>query len=170
VKPKTKSRPELYGTAQVAEILGIPEWRVKNFSEGATYRLPPAHRIGKGRGSRRLYGWEDIFRIAIAEHLVKCGFTAESVGRAVREVPESVLAPYSEFLRMEERNRENLTRKETPLLVSAGGAWKVRSATETSRTIKQTVTHQGSAEGLFVVNLANLCDEAFRRLYDYWCK
>src|SRR5438270_479836 len=60
---RSMTRVELYGTSQVAEILGIPEWRVKNFSEGAAYKLPPAHRVGSGRGSRRLYGWEDIFRI-----------------------------------------------------------------------------------------------------------
>jgi len=170
VKPKTKSRPELYGTAQVAEILGIPEWRVKNFSEGAAYRLPPAHRIGKGRGSRRLYGWEDIFRIAIADHLVNCGFTAESVGRGVREVPESVLTPYEEFLRFAYPDRDSLPKQETPLLVSVGGAWEIHNTTEVSRKIKQAMKHHGSDRGLFVLNLANFCDHVFRRLYDYWSK
>src|SRR5581483_1392422 len=127
-----KSAPaELYGTKQVAAILGIPEWRVKNFSEGAAYRLPPAHRVGTGRGSRRLYGWEDIFRIAIAAHLVACGFTAEAVGMAVREIPESTLGPYEEMLRTQNPGTEGiLSAKETPLLVCERGRWRVRKASE----------------------------------------
>src|SRR5207302_9816340 len=114
MKAKSRAR-ELYGTKQVAEILSIPEWRVKNFSEGPAYGLPPAHRVGTGRGSRRLYGWGDIFRIAIAEHLVVCGFTAEAVGAAIREIPDSMLGPYEEMLRMEYPETEDrLPAKETP--------------------------------------------------------
>ena len=91
MKAKRQSRAELYGTSQVAEILNIPEWRVKNFSEGEAYRLPPAKQVGRGRGSRRLYEWTDIYRILIANELVEMGFTPEAVGRAVREIPESKL-------------------------------------------------------------------------------
>ena len=91
MRSKKQSRTELYGTAQVAEILNIPEWRVKNFSEGEAYRLPPAKQVGRGRGSRRLYEWTDIYRMLIASELVDMGFTPETVGRAVREIPKSKL-------------------------------------------------------------------------------
>jgi hypothetical protein len=88
---RARSRSELYGTSQVAEILNIPEWRIKNFSEGKAYRLPPAKQVGRGRGSRRLYEWADIYRLLIANELVGMGFIPEAVGQAVREVPESKL-------------------------------------------------------------------------------
>jgi hypothetical protein len=169
MNPKRAARAELYGTKQVSEILGIPEWRVKNFSEGAAYGLPPALQVGSGRGSRRLYGWGDIFRIAIAEHLVACGFTAEAVGGAIREIPDSLLGPYEEMLRMENPEGEGrLPAKKTPLLVFVGGAWRVRKASEMGGTVKQTLRHMESATGLFVLNLPTFCDRVFKKLNAYW--
>jgi len=169
MKPEKQSQAELYGTKQVAEILSIPEWRVKNFSEGAAYGLPPALRVGSGRGSRRLYGWGDIFRIAIAEHLVAFGFTAEAVGSAIREIPDSMLGPYEKMLQMENPETEgHLPAKETPLLVSVRGAWQVRKASQIGQTVKKTLGHTESADGLFVLNLATFCDRVFKKLYDYW--
>jgi hypothetical protein len=169
MKAKRHSRAELYGTSQVAKILNIPEWRVKNFSEGAAYRLPPAHRVGRGRGSRRLYDWADIFRIAIANHLVEFGFTAEAVGRAVREIPESVLGPYVEMLRSENPDTEGLSASETPLLVSTGyDLWQVRNASKVGKEIRHALKHTERSRGIFVLNLATFCDEVFSQLHDYW--
>jgi hypothetical protein len=169
MKPKKLSQKELYGTKQVAEILGLPEWRVKNFSEGPAYRLPPALRLGSGRGSRRLYGWGDIFRIAIAEHLVACGFTAEAVGEAIGEIPASMLGPYEEMLLVEDPESEGrLPARETHLLVSVGGKWRVRRASEMGATVKQTLRHTQSAAGLFALNLPTFCDRIFKKLNDYW--
>jgi hypothetical protein len=173
MRTKSQSRAELYGTSQVAEILSIPEWRVKNFSEGAAYRLPPAHRVGSGRGSRRLYGWADIYRIAIADHLVTFGFTAEAVGCAIREIPESVLrnAPYEEMLRLKNPDTEGLSAKETPLLISTGGGtWQVRKASEVGKEVQQTLNHTESARGLFALNLATFCDRVWKLLEQYWSK
>ena|ERR1700730_12395069 len=89
---KRKQQSEkLYGTKQVAELLRIPDWRVKNFSEGGAYGLPPSQTVGTGRGSRRLYRESDVCRIAIANALVTVGFSPEAVGKAIREIPESTL-------------------------------------------------------------------------------
>lgn len=174
-------RAELYGTKEVAKILGIPEWRVKNFSEGAAYRLPPAHQVGSGRGSRRLYGWSDIFRLGIANRLVDFGFTPETVGSALREIPESTLAPYRANLEAHEpHTRGQLKGNETPLLVQFGGEkfggiWRVFNASEIQSVWSRTVKHGGSTgdkreirEQIFVLNIANVCDSIFDRLYDYW--
>jgi hypothetical protein len=161
-KPKT----ELYGTRQVAAILDIPEWRVKNFSEGEAYRLPPSVRVGSGRGSRRLYAWADIFRIGLADRLVKFGFTPDAVGQAVREVPESLLKPYQALLYA--RPEPKLSGKETPMLVNSDGQWQVKMATELRRILSDTLEHEGSSRGLFVVNLANVFDAIFSDLQRYW--
>ena len=163
---KKKGKSELYGTRQVAAVLGLPEWRVKNFSEGEAYRLPPSLRVGRGRGSRRVYGWEDIFRIGLADRLVKFGFTPESVGAAVREIPESLLKPYQALLFA--RSEPTLRKKESPLLVNSGGEWQVKMATELRRTLSQTLEHEGTSVGLFVVNLANVFDAIFSDLQLYW--
>jgi hypothetical protein len=81
----------LYTTKDVAKMLGVDNWRIKNFSEGGTYGLPPAIHVGRGRGSRRLYDWAGVCRMLIADELVEHGFTSESVGSAIREIPESKL-------------------------------------------------------------------------------
>ena len=163
---RKKVKPELYGTRQVAVILGIPEWRIKNFSEGDAYRLPPSVQAGSGRGSRRLYGWEDIFRIGLADRLVRFGFTPEAVGRAVREIPESLLNPYQALLYA--RPEPKLNKKETPLLVSSDGQWQVTMANEVQRVWSRTLEHGGSSRGLFVINLANVFDLIFSDLHQYW--
>jgi len=163
---RKKERLELYGTRQLAAILGIPEWRVKNFTEGEAYGLPPGVQAGKGRGSRRLYGWEDIFRIGLADRLVKFGFTPEAVGRAVREVPESLLTPYQAMLF--DRSEPMLSKKETPLLVNFGGAWRTRMANQVQKEWSDTIKHEGSSRGFFVINLANVFDAIFSELYRYW--
>ena len=163
---RKKERRELYGTREVAAILGIPDWRVKNFSEGEAYRLPPSIRVGSGRGSRRLSGWTDIFRIGLADRLVKFGFTPETVGEAVREIPESLLTPYQAMLYA--RPEPKLSKKETPILVNSGGQWQVKRAIEVQRTLSQTLEHEGSSRGLFIVNLANVFDAIFSDLHRYW--
>jgi hypothetical protein len=164
----TRNRPraELYGTREVAAILGIPDWRVKNFSEGDAYRLPPSVQAGRGRGTRRLYGWEDIFRVGLADRLVRFGFTPEAVGQAVREVPESLLRPYQVLLYS--RPEPVLRKKETPLLVNSNGQWQVKMAPDLRRTLSQTLEHEGLSHGLFIVNLANVFDAIFSALDRYW--
>src|SRR5215467_6344033 len=98
---KRKDRIEkLYGTKQVAEILGIPDWRVKNFTEGDAYRLPKPQLVGSGRGSRRLYTLIDVGRIAIADALVNCGFSPEAIGEAIQEIPRSKLRMFPDALVM----------------------------------------------------------------------
>jgi hypothetical protein len=111
----------------------------------------------------------DIFRIAIAEHLVACGFTPEAVGSAMVEIPASVLNPYEALLQAEKPETEgHLQAKETPLLFSLRGFWRVRKASETAQIVKQTLRHTESAKGLFVLNLATFCDQVFSKLYAYW--
>jgi hypothetical protein len=92
---RRKSPRMLYTTKDVAKMLGVENWRIKNFSEGGTYGLPPAIHVGRGRGSRRLYDRPSIYRLLIANEMVECGFTPEAVGRAIREIPESKLVGQS---------------------------------------------------------------------------
>jgi hypothetical protein len=180
MKEKSQSRQVFYGTREVAQILGIPEWRVKNFTEGAAYRLLPSYRIGSGKGSRRLYVWSDIFRMGIAERLVNFGFTPDSVGLAIREIPDSILSPYRDLLEAHGRQmRDQLKSTETPLLVQLGrtklsGIWRVMTASEGHREWIRTVTNGGAAgdrqsarEQIFILNIANVCDSIFEALYRY---
>ena len=78
-------------------------------------------RVGSGRGSRRLYAWEDIFRIGIADRLVKFGIAPDAVGAAISEIPNSILAPYEAMLWANNPESEGkLKSKDTRLLVKVG--------------------------------------------------
>src|SRR5207244_10247856 len=123
----------------------------------------------------------DIFRLGIANRLVNFGFTPESVGAAIREIPESTLAPYAATLEAHSpSSRGQLKTKETPLLVRLGGGklsgiWRVMKASEVRSEWVKTVKHGGDADDkrsvhdqLFVLNIANVCDSIFDELQRYW--
>src|SRR5262249_32345422 len=70
-----------FGTGEVAEILNVPVWRLQKFLRSSKYAwLTPEGHIGEGRGSRRTFSTEDIYRIAIAARMVGDGFAAPFVG------------------------------------------------------------------------------------------
>ncbi len=79
-----------YGLSEVAEILHIPEWRVKNFALGAAYAIEP-RTVGKKR--LRVFGWLDLARVEIANGLVEDGFAPKDVGQAISVLPEKRLRP-----------------------------------------------------------------------------
>lgn len=166
VQRQSISEQVLYGTKQVAEILGIPEWRVKNFSEGEAYGLPPSQRVGSGRGSRRLYNLNDVLRLAVASELVNCGFTPETVGRAVREIPESMLTMWPEVL--QEPASKIKSAKELsehfPLLVLAEGDWRVKKVHEVKKLLKETFEYVGEERGLFILNFPSLLAGVHRQI------
>jgi hypothetical protein len=137
---------ELYGTKQVAELLNIPEWRVKNFAEGKAYGLRPAKKIGSGHGSRRLYDVLGLRRLAIASDLVDVGFTPEAVGRALRALRDNVLMSHEDFI--------GAKLVQLPLLVCERGEWMVQNVKEVQETFdaKFTLVGPWSHGGLFVLN------------------
>ncbi len=75
--PSVSHRPARYGTAEVALILGAPDWRVKNFALPA-YGLEPTVKAA-GRGSRRYYGWEAVLRLAVANELYEAFFSPDGI-------------------------------------------------------------------------------------------
>ena len=149
---KRKERTEkLFGTKQVAELLQIPDWRVKNFSEGGAYRLPPSQTIGSGRGSRRLYSQADIARVAIANQLVNFGFSPEAVGDALGEVTNSLLV---NTLHMPAEPHS------VPILICDAGKWRVRDSMDDDpgREVKE------ADHGIFFLDLYNALAELADKL------
>lgn len=82
--------PDLYtfGTGEVAEILGIPIWRLQKFLDSPQYQLSAEGTLGHGLGSRRVFKIEEIYRIAIAKHLVQDGFAAKFVGAVLQQIED----------------------------------------------------------------------------------
>jgi len=101
---KRKPRPTLndylatistprYGTGQVAGILDLPLWRVQQFMDSPTYGLKPEGQTGSGYGSRRLFSFADLCRIAIAAQLVAHRFDTRLIGEVLQEIKDSDLHP-----------------------------------------------------------------------------
>jgi DNA-binding transcriptional MerR regulator len=82
---------ETYGTGEVAAILGVEVWRVQKYLDSPKYRLSPAGQLGTGRGSRRVFTTEDIYRLGIAEHLVRGGFSYKFVAQFLQQVDDDDL-------------------------------------------------------------------------------
>jgi DNA-binding transcriptional MerR regulator len=151
---KRKLRPEkLYGTKQVAEFLGIPDWRVKNFSEGKTYGLAPTQTLGRGHGSRRLYGEADIYRLAIASELVNLGFGPEVVRHALSKISDS------ELVGVEGKLPEDM-----PILVCEGGLWRIRRREEVHSLVERTLAYLGEEFGVFILNFPNVLEPVYQRM------
>ena len=71
-----------YFAKQVAELTGIDDpIRVKLYSDVEAYGIDPLH-VGSGRGSRKIYSFNYVLRIAVAEQLSRFGFNAPAIGAA----------------------------------------------------------------------------------------
>ena len=82
--------PALYtfGTGEVAKVVGIPIWRLQKFLDSPQYQLSAEGMLGAGLGSRRVFKMEDIYRIAIAKHLVQDGFAAKFAGALLQRIED----------------------------------------------------------------------------------
>jgi hypothetical protein len=78
-----------FGTGEAAEILDIPIWRLQKFLDSGQYNLDSAGKLGRGRGSRRVFSREDLYRIALANWLIKDGFTPQFVGSVVPQLSDN---------------------------------------------------------------------------------
>jgi DNA-binding transcriptional MerR regulator len=80
-----------FGTGDVAKILAVPIWRIQSYIDSPKYRLSPSGRLGSGSGSRRVFSTEDVYRIGIADYLVRVGFVYKFVAKIVQMLDEEDL-------------------------------------------------------------------------------
>ena len=78
--------PTMFFTADIASLLKIPEWRVIKFAMGSEYQITPTHSDAAGSGTRRVYGIEDVCKIALALRLLDAGLSSKAIGRILREL------------------------------------------------------------------------------------
>ena len=85
------ARLPTYGTGEVAAILGTEIWRVQKYLDSPKYGLSPSGSLGSGRGSRRVFSLQDIYRLGVAEHLVRNGFSYKFVSEALQQIEDEDL-------------------------------------------------------------------------------
>jgi hypothetical protein len=80
--------PEIFVTAQIAKLLGVPEWRIIKFAGGKEYGIKPALSEAAGSGTRRLYDLENVCEMALAWWLFQAGLRSDVVGWVLNQVRE----------------------------------------------------------------------------------
>ena len=75
-----------FGSGEVATILGIELWKLNRFL--SRYELSSSGQLGEGRGSRRLYTTEDIYRIRTAMFLIRDGFAPKLVAQIMQRLED----------------------------------------------------------------------------------
>ena len=101
LKADSLSTPELplptFGFGDVLKIADIPKWRLQNFLAGKRFQLSATGgQLGKGQGSRRLFLLKDLYRIAIADFLVRDGFASTAVSEALQRIEDLDLINFDE--------------------------------------------------------------------------
>jgi hypothetical protein len=137
-------KEQIFLTAEVAEILGIPEWRVIKIATGEEYGIKP-RRSAKGSGSRRVYDIENVCAIALAVRLLETGLRPKVIGDLIARL--RVTGRLSSTLRVGSPITESL-------YLAVGRQASI------GRALNQT-RHQR-------VKLFNLEEEGFQDAQDFW--
>ena len=85
-----------FSTGAVAEILEIENWRLQKFLEHPHYQLSASGQLGEGKGSRRWFTTEDVYRIAIARFLANDGFAPKLIAMILQRLHDRDLIDFDE--------------------------------------------------------------------------
>ena len=84
-----------FGTGEVARILGVEVWRIQSYLDSPKYQITPAGQLGSGRGFRRVFDETDVYRLGIADYLVRDGFSYKYISKALQQLEdEDLLGPF----------------------------------------------------------------------------
>jgi hypothetical protein len=86
----------IFRAGDVGRILGIEKWRLEKFLTGKQYRLSASGHLGHGQGSWRLFSHQDIYRLGIANWMVRDGFSAKFVSFVLQEIEDEELLDFDE--------------------------------------------------------------------------
>jgi hypothetical protein len=75
-----------FGSGEVADIFGIEPWELHRIL--SRYELTSSGQLGTGRGSRRWFTKEDIYKIGTARFLIEDGFSREMVSSIVQTLED----------------------------------------------------------------------------------
>jgi len=75
-----------YGSGEVADFFEMEAWELHRFLD--RYQLTSSGQLGKGRGSRRWFTTEDVYKIATARFLIDDGFSREMVSQIVQTLED----------------------------------------------------------------------------------
>jgi hypothetical protein len=139
----------IFRAGDVLDIVGIEKWRLEKFLTGKQYRLSPSGYIGKGAGSWRLFSLEDVYRIAIANRLVRDGFTAKFVSLVLENISPAELL-----------ERDHMGESAVPDV----GVFRAQRDEPDVRFISSSRTAQEKQQPYYVLRLAELLPKIDARI------
>lgn len=83
---------EIFELPEMAEVLGMPLTKARNWTIGRPLTIPASVRKATGTGTRNLYNIEDVYLMGLANEFSKAGFAAMAIGRLLKEVDPTKLA------------------------------------------------------------------------------
>jgi len=88
---RQKFKVPQFSAGAVAKILRLDSWRLQKFLDSPRYNISPSGQLGEGKGSRRWFTAEDIYRIGIATFLVRDGFTPKLIAEILQQMDDNDL-------------------------------------------------------------------------------
>jgi len=70
---------DVFTLGEVAQIVGAPKARIKNWTIGRPLKVIPKVLAGKGKGSRNLFALEDVYLMALVNRLRKDGISSGTI-------------------------------------------------------------------------------------------
>ncbi len=104
----------VYGLSALAELVGLSESTVKNWTFGRPLAIAPSVSTGGGKGSRSLYSLNDVYRFAVARELVKAGFTPRKIQPVIDQLTDAHVSHFDS----DYRALSIIRRMESPDLLS----------------------------------------------------
>lgn len=83
--------PPIFELDEVATIVGMPKSLAKNWTIGRPLKITPSVRTALGKGSRNLYGLEDVLKMALAYEMSEAGLNAKLIQRVLVQL-ETILS------------------------------------------------------------------------------
>jgi len=82
----------VFELAEMAEVLGMPLTKARNWTIGRPLSIPASIRTATGTGSRNLYSIENLYLMGLANEFSKAGFAAKAIGKVLEAVDAKKLA------------------------------------------------------------------------------
>lgn len=83
---------EIFELSELAEVLGMPLTKARNWTIGRPLTIPSSIRSSSGTGRSNLFSIDDVYLMGLAYAFSKAGFAAMAIGRLLNEVDATKLA------------------------------------------------------------------------------
>jgi DNA-binding transcriptional MerR regulator len=142
---------EIFEISSVAKILDVPSSRIKNWTIGRPFKVKPAIRTARGKGSRNLYSLENLNLLALINQLTNNGLAPWAIERVLE------LAPKERFL-------ESVLERHPYWIISIDGK-KILLDRMNEATAAATLKFgEADLSGKYVLNVHNLLKWVSQRI------